>query len=828
MKVLLSSLNKFLDLSGMDPKKIAADLTMGGLKVDAVEYLGKGLERVVVGKIEKIEKHPNAEKLTVCSVNTGNGPVQIVCGAKNMAEGDHVPVALPGAELPCGVSIKESQLRGVASCGMMCSEKELGLSQESSGLLILPKDVAAGTPFARYRGVDDWLFDIDVTAQRGDAMSALGVARDLAAVYDKKIGMPEFKLAQDASAKTSGKIKITIGEPELCPRYAGRYVENVKVAPSPAWLAGTLEKLGMRPVNNVVDVTNYVSYMFGHPSHAFDFSKLASGEITVRRARSGEKMAAIDNREYELGDRMLAICDNSGPQAIAGVMGGLGSEVGATTSSLLIEVAVFDPVSVRMTSKKLNLASDSSQRFSRGVDVSDTEYVSNAIAALIAELSPGARVFDGIVDAWPGKARAARPAVKINTGDLSRFAGQDFASREVAGVLARLGFTVTEAAGGNIEIGVPTYRHDIALPCDIYEEFLRIYGYNRVAETEILFPYSAPIESSYQAVERVVSSLAGSGFYQCMNYSFLGKGDIEKTGFAEIPQDRYVCVRNPLGSEFSVMRPTMLFGLLANLRANLNSGAENVRIFETGKVYYQAAGTEKDPAGSAKAHVPCVEGPDGCRRIVEKLMVAGLMFGKAAQAQWNSPKADVDFFAAKGVLENLLDIFRVKTDFAADESRSHMHPKKTAAIKLKSGEAIGYAGVIHPGVAKAFDIDYSKEVIYFELCLDALLPHFAKPFRVRQVSKFPQSVYDLAIMVRKEIPYSEIEKVCLKSGGKYLKSVAPFDEYTGEKMPEGRKSVAFTLTFQSDEGTLADAETKKSFEDVIRALGEKLGGELRS
>ncbi len=824
MKILLSSLNIFVDLSGLDPKKIAVDLTMGGLKVDAVDYLGHGLENVVTGKIEKIEKHPNAEKLTICTLDVASEKLTIVCGAKNMVEGDTVPVARIGAKLPCGLEIKEAALRGVTSLGMLCSEKELGFAKESSGLLILPKDTPAGTSFAKFMDMDDWIFDVDVTAQRGDAMSVLGVARDLSAIYERPLKMPVYKLSESDSKKTAESVNIKIAAPDLCSRYIGRVVDNVRISPSPAWLSRVIEKIGLRPVNNVVDITNYVTYLFGHPSHAFDMDKLASNDITVRRATAGEKIKAIDNKEYELSPGMLAICDSRGPQAIAGVMGGLLTEIGESTKKLLIEMAVFDPISVRKTSKKLNLASESSTRFARGINITDSEYVVNAIASLISELSSDAVIYAGTCDV--GEKTAPKKQVKIKIAALNAFIGQTFSENEVVSVLKRLNFEVSSSAGELI-VSVPPYRHDINEPCDLYEEFLRIYGYNNVADVEMLTPYAKPIESSFEAGEKMSNFFVDSGFLQCMSYSFIGKSDLEKICFKDVAENLWVKIMNPLGSEFSIMRPTMLFGLLNSMAYNRNQKSDNIRMFEIGSVY-RLDDKFSDPAPLAKNHVPNIETPEGARAIIEDPCAAGIMFGKAAENQWNSSSSDFDFYRLKGVLENLFSLFRLPVEFAPGECPGTMHPKKSAAIKTKAGEKIGYLGVVNPAIAKAFDIDYNREVIFFEFRTKHMVAAIKRPFKMKEISKFPASAYDLAVMISKDTSYAEIEKVCFKHGGKNLKSVVPFDEYTGEKVAPDKKSVAFTLTFQSNDATLNDAETKKAFEDVIKAIGEKLGGQLRS
>lgn len=821
MKILLSSLTQFLDLSGIAPEKIAADITMGGLKVDAVEYLGKGLDNVVAGKILKIEKHPNAEKLTVCTVDVAFEKLTIVCGAKNMAEGDIVPVAKIGASLPCGLEIKPAELRGVKSSGMLCSEKELGLAKESSGLMILDKNTTVGEAFARVIGADDWVIDVDVTAQRGDAMSVLGVARDLAALYSKELKLPAYRPAEVPSKKTSDAVRVQITDAKLCPRYMARVIDGVKVGPSPAWLARIIENIGMRPVNNVVDVTNYISYMYGHPSHAFDYAKLASGDITVRAARPGEKIEAIDNKVYDLTPEMLLICDKDAPRAIAGVMGGKYSEVGEDTTKLLIEVAVFDPVSVRKTSKKLGLSSESSQRFTRGVDIRDGEYIIDAIAALICELSPGAICYAGVSDNGTKELPAA--TVSVDLRKLNEFCGHEFDEAAVTGVLKRLNFEIASEGGGRMTVKAPSYRHDIAAACDIYEEFLRIYGYNNIEDVEITLPYSKPVESTFAAVARITDFFADCGFCQCMNYSFIGKEDLKKENFEGVDEKYFVKILNPLGVEFSIMRPSMLSGLLKTMQYNLNQKAETVKIFEIGSVYRLA-----ETGGALEKHAPAVaiEGKD--HGIVETQTVAGLVYGSLDSGYWNARRDAIDFYYLKGVLENLFGSFKTPVEFRPLASKANMHPKKTAAIHLKSGERIGYAGVVHPVTAANYGIDIAREAVVFEVETRPLVENFNRPFKVKEVSKFPASVYDLAVLIDRGVCYSEIEKACRKAGGKNLRSVAAFDEYTGDKVAAGKKSVAVTLTFQSDEGTLGDAETKKSFEAVIAEIKNSLGGELRS
>jgi phenylalanyl-tRNA synthetase beta chain len=822
MKILLSSLKQFVDLSGMDPAKIAADITMGGLKVDAVEYLGKGLENVVTGKIIKIDKHPDAEKLTVCTLDTAAEKLTIVCGAKNMAEGDIVPVAKIGAKLPCGLEIKPAELRGVKSHGMLCSEKELGLAKESGGLMILDKTTPPGTPFAEAAGLDDWLFDIDVTAQRGDAMSVAGVARDLCALYSKELKMPVYKLAEDASKKTADAVKIEIADKKLCPRYMARVIENLKIGPSPSWLSKIIESIGMRPVNNVVDVTNYISYMYGHPSHAFDYGKLSSpAAIIVRTAKPGEKIEAIDNKEYELNPEMLLICDNAAPRAIAGVMGGKDSEVNESTSKILIEVAVFDPVSVRKTSRKLSLASESSQRFTRGVDICDGEYIIDAIASLICELSPGAVCYAGISDNGEKELSVKEIAVEVNK--LNEFCGNNFTEAEFCAILKRLNFKIKTAGAGKLLLTAPSYRHDIFDSCDIYEEFLRIYGYNNIAGVEITLPYSKPVESTFAAAAKITDFFADSGFYQCMNYSFIGREDIKKEKFDSFDEKYFVKILNPLGAEFSIMRPSMLSGLLKTMQYNINQKAAAVKIFELGNIYRLA-----EVEGQPEKHTPLVSCGGMDFKIVETQCAAGLACGALEEGYWNARKDALDFYYLKGVVEALFASFKTPLEFRPLTDKSNMHPKKTAALYLENGECAGYIGVLHPAAAANYDMDLSKEVVVFEIYTRILVSNLNKPFKVREISKFPPSVYDLAVLISKDVTYSSIEKACRKAGGKYLKSVAAFDEYIGERVAADKKSVAFTLTFQSDEGTLGEAETKKSFEAVIDEIKSSLGGQLRS
>lgn len=821
MKILLSSLKQFVDLGGMDPLKIAADITMGGLKVDAVEYLGKGLESVVTGKIIKIEKHPDAEKLTVCTLDTAFEKLTIVCGAKNMAEGDIVPVAKIGAKLPCGLEIKPAELRGVKSHGMLCSEKELGLAKESSGLMILDKNTLPGVSFAEAAGLNDWLFDIDVTAQRGDAMSVLGVARDLCALYSKELKMPVYKLAEDASKKTSDAVKIEIADKKLCTRYMARVIENIKIAPSPSWLSKIIESIGMRPVNSVVDITNYISYMYGHPSHAFDYDKLSSpAVISVRTAKAGEKMEAIDNKEYELSPEMLLVCDNAAPRAIAGVMGGKYSEVVENTSKILIEVAVFDPVSVRKTSRKLSLSSESSQRFTRGVDICDGEYIIDAIASLICEVSPGAICYGGILD--NGEKEPAIKEIAVEIDKLNGFCGHKFSEAEFTAILKRLNFKIKTVGAGKLFLTAPSYRHDIFDSCDIYEEFLRIYGYNNIAGVEISLPYSKPVESTFGAVAKITDFFADSGFYQCMNYSFIGKEDIKKEKFDSFDEKYLVKILNPLGAEFSIMRPSMLSGLLKTMQYNFNQKAEAVKIFEIGNIYRLAEIKERP-----EKHTPVVSCGGADHKIIETQCVAGLVCGALEHGYWNARKDAFDFYYLKGVIETLFASFKTPVEFRPLTDKSNMHPKKTAAVYLENGEYAGYIGVLHPSAAANYDVDLSKEVIVFEIDTQILVANLNKPFKVREISKFPPSVYDLAVLISKDVTYSAIEKACRKAGGKNLKSVAAFDEYIGEKITPDKKSVAVTLTFQSDEGTLGDAETKKSFESVIAEIKSSLAGELR-
>jgi phenylalanyl-tRNA synthetase beta chain len=787
---------------GLPPaEELARRLTAVGLEVEAVERRGAELAGVVAARIVASEKHPDAEKLSVTQVDAGDGePLQVVCGAKNYRVGDLVPLATVGTVLPGGQEIEKAKLRGVESSGMLCSARELGLSADASGLLVLEATAVPGTPIARVLGLDDTLLEVNVTPNRPDALSHLGIAREVAALLGTKAGAPAPRLSEGGGA-ASDAVRVRVEAPERCHRYAARVIEGVKIGPSPGWLARRLEGCGVRSISNVVDATNFVLLELGHPLHAFDLETVAGREIVVRTARPGEKLVTLDGQERALDPEDLLICDRERGSALAGVMGGGDSEISDGTRRVLLESAWFAPAGVRRTSKRHGLKTEASYRFERGADPGMVIPALDRCAALIAELA-GGQVRAGVVDAHPRPARPvevglrwSRPREVLGTG-----VSQDEARR----ILGGLGFEEVAAGAAAATWRVPTWRQDVAIEEDLIEELVRSRGYDAIPETlpRLGTGVAAPSEDD-QALARVREALEAAGFAEAVNFSFLGPEEV----LAFDPSARPVPLQNPISAELSVMRTSVLPSLLKNAAANLRQRVEDVRLYEIARAYGRDPGEGDAPAD-------------------EWAEVAGVLVGRRSPVGWSAPQAPADLFDVKAAVQEVLEALRVVGARWAVRSEAWSHPRFSAAILGERDALLGTAAELHPRVAAAFGLP--RGVHAFRLDVDALLAHARLVPRYRPIPRFPAVLRDLAVVVDESVQAGKVLGVV--KGEPLVEDATLFDVYTGPPVPAGKKNLALALRYRVAERTLTDAEVDAAHAHIVRQLREHpaIRAELRA
>jgi len=792
MKVTYNWLKEFVDFD-LSPEALSELLTMLGLEVESLEYIGAGLDDVIVALVEERAQHPNADKLSLCRVNNGKEIISVVCGAQNFKSGDKVALAQVGCTLPGDFKIKRSKIRGEESCGMLCSEKELALADESAGIMVLPQDLPLGTPVFEALGIKDVLFEIGLTPNRADCLSVIGVAREIAAKLGKCVRYATHVIPE-TGADIASIASVEIIDPDLCPRYTARFVTGCKIAPSPQWLVTRLKAVGQRSINNVVDITNYVLMEYGHPLHAFDFRQLAGGKIVVRRAAEGEKFTTLDGQERILGASDLTIRDTGRAVALAGIMGGENSEIADDTTDILLESAYFDPSAIRLTSKRLGIHTESSHRFERGADLQIVTTALDRAASLIAELAGGS-VAKGVIDEFP--APQQEKVVTVRVPRINGILGLDLDESIVAKIFTSLEFKVVSSVNGVLEIAVPSFRVDIEREIDLVEEVARLHGFENIPMTMPVAEVFSDRIPRYQMLEREVKShLAGAGFNEVINFSFASHCDISKLNFsAGDKRSSAVSLLNPLVDEHAVMRTTLLPALLQTAAKNSSLRNLNLRLFEMRRVYWAKEGHDL---------------PD------EPLHVAGIMTGLRNSDAWNQPKDIVDFYDLKGVVESITALFKMpELSYIAGGVEPFYHPGKAAAV-LCNGHLIGTLGEIHPDVQEAFEID--KPVYYFELDFATLVGLSSEKLPVQAPSKFPDTYRDIAMLMNTETPSSSIVE-CIKSiKNDKLRSIEIFDLYTGDKIPVGQKSIAVRVRYGSFDKTLTDEEVNKVHQKIVNGL----------
>lgn len=812
MNVSYQWLNDYIDVSDLTAKEIAEQMTRGGIEIDVVESRNKGVTGVVVGYVVSKEKHPDADKLNVCQVDVGTGEnLQIVCGARNVDAGQKVPVATVGAKLPGDLNIKRAKLRGVESQGMICSAKELGLNEkllpkeQQEGILVLPAETPIGQPIGKTLAIDDEVLELDLTPNRSDCLSMLGAAYEVAALTGREVKLPNTAI-MDSPELASNYIKVSIEAKDLCSHYTARYIRGVKIAPSPLWLANRLMAAGIRPINNVVDVTNYVMLEYGQPLHAFDASKVAGGRIVVRLAQQDELLTTLDDQERKLEPQMLVIADSEKAIALAGVMGGANSEVTADTTDIILESARFDGSTVRRTSRQLGLRSESSARFEKEVDPGRVIPALDRAASLLEQIA-GGHVAEGFVEAVAGSQEPA--VVQVSLSKINSYLGTDLSKLEVEAIFTRLGFQGGIDGNGTFTITVPTRRGDITRDVDLIEEVARLYGYDNIPTTPIEGSTTPGALTKPQAIRRELRKrLTDSGLNEVISYSFTGP---ERTAlFPALTGDvRPIRLAMPMSEERSVLRTSLLAQMLDMAVYNRNRKNDNIAVFELGSVYH----TEEETL----TQLPH-----------EKHRFGLLLTGNAAQAAWNQKAVAYDFYHAKGIIETIMQALgvsgRVRYEAAAPEG---FHPGRTAAVTLHTEAGaitLGYVGQLHPQLQQQMDL---SDTYVAELELAPLYEYANAAIVYQTLPRYPAMERDIAVVVDSAVEAGRLLETARQTAGGLLESIRVFDIYTGEKLGAGKKSVALSLVYRHAERTLTDEEVTELHGAVVTAIEQTFGAELR-
>ncbi len=805
MNTSLSWIKAYVPELDVTAQEYTDAMTLSGTKVEGYEELDADLDKIVVGQIDKIEKHPDADKLIICQVNVGAETVQIVTGASNVKEGDKIPVVLdggrvagghePGQRVAGGIKIKKGKLRGVESAGMMCSIEELGSNREmypeapEYGIYIFPEDTEVGADAVELLGLHDVVFEYEVTSNRVDCYSVVGIAREAAATFRKEF-VPPVVTAVGNDEDVNDFIKVTVEDPDLCPRYTARVVKNIKIGPSPKWMQRRLASVGIRPINNLVDITNYVMEEYGQPMHAYDLDTIAGGQIVVRRAKENETFVTLDGQERKLDESVLMICDGEKSVGIAGIMGGENSMITDDVHTMLFEAACFDGTNIRKSSKKVGLRTDASGKFEKGLDPNNAEAAMNRACQLIEEMGAG-EVVGGMVDVYSKKKEPVR--VPFDADEINGLLGTNISKEEMLSYFKKIDLEYDEASN---EVIAPTFRHDLFRMADLAEEVARFYGYDNIPTTLPRGEATTGKLSFKLRVEEIARDIAEfCGFSQGMTYSFESPKVFDKLLIpSDSPLRNTVDIMNPLGEDYSIMRTTSLNGMLTSLATNYNRRNKNVRLYELGNIYLPKS-------------LPLTELPE------ERMQFTLGMYG------------DGDFFSMKGVVEEFFEKIGLhkKETYDPNAGKPYLHPGRQANI-IYDGVVVGYLGEVHPDVADTYGIGTKAYVAVLDMPEITKRATFDRKYT--GIAKFPAVTRDISMVMPKEILVGQVEEVIEKKGGAYLESYALFDLYEGAQIKEGYKSVAYSIVFRAKDKTLEEAEISQAMEKILAGL-EELGIELR-
>ncbi|QTN00022.1 phenylalanine--tRNA ligase subunit beta [Sediminibacillus dalangtanensis] len=808
MFVSLNWLKNYVDIDNISPEQLAEKITKSGIEVEGIEYVAETSSNVVVGYVQSCEKHPNADKLNLCQVDTGEEELQIICGAPNIAQGQKVAVAKPGAVLPGNVKIKKAKLRGVESQGMICSLQELGIEEKfvpkefAEGIFVFPEDAEVGSDALELLNLDDAILELGLTPNRADAMSMLGVAYETSAILDTPINLPDVSI-NTSSDKAADYVSVKVEDAELNPYYGAFVIENVEVKNSPLWMRNYLIAAGIRPINNVVDITNYVLLEYGQPLHAFDYDRFGSKEIVVRRARDKETITTLDDQERELSSNHLVITNGQEPTAIAGVMGGADSEVSDQTQTVLLEAAYFSPAAVRQSSKDHGLRSESSARFEKGVDPDRIKRAGLRACQLLSEYAEGT-VLQGTVEF--DELDRSEATVEVSTEKVNERLGTEITTEEISDILRKLHFDF-KANDGIFIVSVPSRRGDITIFEDMVEEIARIYGYDNLPYTLPAGAGQAGGLTSRQSLKREIKHyMEGAGLMEAITYSLTSKERAETLVSPEVREHATESIRlsMPMSEEHSNLRLSILPELLASFSYNTARKQANLAYYEVGTVFVSPT-TEK-----------LTEQPR------ELLRVSGAVTGDWLLHPMQQEKKQADFFLVKGIVEGLLDKLGIVVTFKQAKLEG-MHPGRTAQVYL-GAQSIGFLGQLHPTLQQSYDL---KDTYVFDLDMETLLDQINNEPDFSKIPRYPSVSRDIALVVDQEIPAGDIKATIVEKGGTLLKDVQVFDVYQGEHLQAGKKSIAFSLFYQDPERTLKDDEVEASYQAILSAVEEKHQAELR-
>ena len=800
MKAPISWLRDYVAID-LSPGELARRLTMAGAEATVIQIGGDRWQGVVIGRIAAVNPHPNADRLCLVSVDLGNEQATVVCGAPNLNIGDKIAFARVGAELIDGHSgqravLKPARIRGVNSSGMVCSEKELGISGSHEGIMVLPADAPLGQPLADFLG--DTVLDLEVTPNRPDLLSVIGVAREVAALTGQSVSVAEVSYPE-TGPPIAEEVAVEIADPDLCPRYCASLISGIKIGDSPEWLKERLTACGMRPINNIVDATNYVMLEYGQPLHGFDYDKIGDKKIIVRRAGEGEVLVSLDGVERSLNREMLLITDSRRAVAIAGVMGGANSEVSQDTTSILLESASFNPASIHYTGHGLRLTSEASMRFERAIRPELTLPALRRATQLVLELA-GGHAARGIIDVYPGQKE--RQPVHLRTSRTNKILGMGLTAEQIAATLSSLGFELQNAAAeGEFRVTAPYWRSDISLEVDLIEEVARIAGYDAIPTT--MLSGALPVQNPDPMLEfkkKVRQGLAGFGFQEVITYSLTSRELLDKGVTVHPLEPAPLHLANAMTADQEYLRTSLRGNLLSALAANIRHEDGAIRLFELGRVYLPRDNDLPD----------------------EVELLCGLLAAPGGEKSWNVSSDPLDFFTAKGVVESLLAHLYIAGSFI-EAKDSGLRPGWQAAV-IVNGDKIGVIGELHPGVAEAFEI--SRPVYLFEVSLASLLPHTVGRRPYQPITRFPAVVRDIALVLDFRVSHQQVMDII--QGFALVSKVTLFDVYTGRQVPSGKKSMAYRISFQSKDHTLTDEQADKMLKEILDRLAGELGASLRA
>ncbi|PID67465.1 MAG: phenylalanine--tRNA ligase subunit beta [Fusobacteriales bacterium] len=797
MLISLNWLKKYVDIKE-NTEELANALTMIGQEVEAIEIQGEDLSNVVIGKIVEYDKHPNADKLTLLKVDVGEEEfLQIVCGAPNHKLGDNVVVAKIGAVLKGNFKIKKSKIRDVLSQGMLCSEVELGLGEDGDGIIILPKDAPVGKEYREYLNLNDTIFELEITPNRPDCLSHIGIAREIAAYYGRKVKYPEINLTESMET-TNTLVKVNLEDKDRCRRYMGRVIKNITVQESPAWLKERIRSMGLIPINNIVDITNFVMFEYNHPMHAFDLDKISGNTINIRKAKENEKLITLDGEERELKNQELVIADEEKAIALAGIIGGIGSEITNETKNIFLEVAYFTPENIRKTSRELGISTDSSYRNERGLDIENLEIVIDRAAALIFEVAGGeilSEPLDRYIDV-PEKTE-----ISLNIDKLNKFIGKELSYDKVGEILANLDIEIKSLGDANMLVIPPSHRKDLTRTADIYEEVIRMYGFenieDKIPEENIK---SGEENINFKIVDIVKNILRELGLNEVINYSFIPKETKEIFNYEE----KIIEIKNPLSEDMSIMRPSLIYSLVNNIKDNLNRNQTDLKLFEVSKVFSNLRENEE--------------------LAQEDLRLGIVLCGREEKNLWNLGKASYNFYDLKGYVELLFKKLHINKYSLVRANDKNLHPGVSAELKI-GNDVLGTFGELYPTLLDKFNIKREK-IFYAEFNLTKMMKYIKLKFNYESISKYPEVLRDLAIILDRDVLVGDMIND-IKKGIDLVEKINIFDVYTGEKVDKDKKSVAMNISLRDKKRTLTDEDIDKAVESILSLIREKYSGEIR-